>query len=93
MAFVDDLIILDDKSENVPLILDDVNTFFRKRGICRHNDVCKLISDYCVRKNVTFCEPHIRRPDGTLFKPDLVVQLNDILSFVVDIQILWEGQS
>lgn len=61
--------------------------------IRRHNAVCKLISDYCGKKFSTLCEPNIRHPDGTLFKPDLVVQLDSARRLVADIQISWEGQN
>lgn len=60
--------------------------------IRRHNEIAKKIASHCRSKEwAVEEEPHIRHPDGTLFKPDLLVhQGNDII--VADVQVCWEGE-
>lgn len=34
-------------------------------------------------------EPHVRHPDGQLFKPDLVVHKDDLSTIIADVQVCW----
>lgn len=59
--------------------------------IRRHNEVVRKIGDHCkTKKWKTELEPHIRHPDGTLFKPDLVIHKPNMV-IVSDVQVCWEG--
>lgn len=38
-------------------------------------------------------EPHVRSPDGTLFKPDLLIHSSNSHLIVCDVQVCWEGET
>lgn len=59
--------------------------------IHRHNEIVHKIKTHCVKhKWPVEEEPHVRHPDGTLFKPDLVIHRGD-QTIVCDVQVSWEG--
>lgn len=60
--------------------------------IGRHNEIVKKIRNHCkVKKWTTEEEPHVRHPDGTLYKPDLIVHLSNKV-VITDVQVCWEGE-
>lgn len=60
--------------------------------IHRHNEIARKISRHCKKKkwNVEN-EPHVRHPDGQLYKPDLAVHKTDGQLVITDVQISWEA--
>lgn len=61
--------------------------------IRRHNEIAKKIVTHCRKQNwQTEDEPHIRHPDGTLFKPDIIIHREEI-TVVADVQVCWEGET
>jgi hypothetical protein len=57
----------------------------------RHNSVATKIAVQCRKDGREVLEePHVRHPDGTLYKPDLVVFRSATDAVVCDIQISWE---
>lgn len=59
--------------------------------IQRHTEIAKKIRDYCKQKKWTVeYEPLVRHPDGTLFKPDLIIHRENTTS-IVDAQVCWEA--
>lgn len=59
--------------------------------IRRHDEVVKRVAVHCRSKWQVETEPHVRHPDGRLYKPDLVIHKNDGTSVVCDVQVSWEG--
>lgn len=60
--------------------------------IRRHNEIARKLVDLCRHKNLLFeYEPHVRHGDGTLFKPDLLIHMNQEI-VIVDVQVCWEGE-
>lgn len=60
--------------------------------IRRQNEVAHKIAKHCRSKGWTVEEePHVRHPQGQLFKPDLVIHRQGLPSVVCDVQISWDG--
>lgn len=60
--------------------------------IRRHNEVARKIAKHCRSRSwVVEEEPHVRHPQGQLFKPDLVVHRQGLPSVVCDVQVSWDG--
>lgn len=61
--------------------------------IKRHNEIAKKIVSHCRKQKwQTEDEPHIRHPDGTLFKPDIIIHRGET-TVVADVQVCWEGET
>jgi hypothetical protein len=57
----------------------------------RHNAVATKIAVQCRKDGREVLEePHIRHPDGTLYKPDLIVFRSPTDAIVCDVQVSWE---
>lgn len=58
--------------------------------IRRHNEVARKIANFCRPKHTVEEEPHVRHPNGELFKPDLAIHLGARV-LIVDVGVNWEG--
>lgn len=78
------------KSETICHVLQNCPSTHWER-IRRHNEIMKKIANQA--KTITSkvdLEPHVRHPDGTLFKPDIIAHTNN-KAYIIDVQVCWEG--
>lgn len=59
--------------------------------IRRHDTIAAKIIRHFRKTLPVEDEPHVRHPDGTLYKPDIVIHTNDDI-VVCDVGVSWEGQ-
>lgn len=79
------------KKETICHVLQDCPATHWPR-IRRHNEITKKIAGHCKRmKWPTELDPHVRRADGTLFKPDLLIHKSPSTIIICGIQVCWEG--
>lgn len=64
------------------------NTHWQR--IARHNEIAKKVERHCLRHWPVTSKPHVRHPDGTLYKPDLAIS-KDANIIICDIGVNWEG--
>ena len=59
--------------------------------VVRHNNIAAKIAAHCTKRGwSTLEEPHVRHPDGTLYKPDVVTFPSPNTAIICDVQISWE---
>lgn len=74
--------------ENLPHILGQcINT--KNSRIRRHNEIKDIIRDDCAKRFRVLDEPRLYH-DGRLYKPDLVIDLNEAGALIVDITVRYE---
>lgn len=64
------------------------NTHWQR--ISRHNEIARKIQRHCQRQWTVDAEPHVRHPNGTLYKPDLAITQGENV-IICDVGVSWEG--
>lgn len=78
------------RSESLSHVLQGCPVVHFER-IRRHNEISHKVAEFCRHKHLEVEEePHIRHPDGTLFKPDLAIHLGADTTIISDVQVSWE---
>lgn len=77
------------KSETICHVLQNCPSTHWER-IRRHEIVKKVANQAKTVASSMALEPHVRHSDGTLFKPDIIAQINNT-AHIIDIQVCWEG--